>query len=579
MRIALLAVLIAWIACLVAGCEKLSLDSKPATPPIEVAKAPQYSPESDPARPEYEKALDLIQGINWSDDQHVRAMQFVEQMKQSYPDSPYPLIAEAQMEHRMWGWRGGGAPEHIRILINRSFSKSRAIADAYVTLAKLDLDQGQERNAADNAAKAFKLSPDKPEVRYVMARVAERRKSYDEAEQHYRKYLEVSQKPIRQSNIYYTMAEMFGWATTPQLDKADEAYQSALKLDPSAPWKIYGYARYLLYQRGDYEGALFYIQQAMQIMQHPSYQEMGAFALYAKWADGYASKGTHYKARTEQRVAPQKVTVADLEKIAKGTGVSVDKAFVELAAGPALGFAVQALLKAKVVKNIDVKTEGECGCTALIKAADANNFELAKYLIANKANVNGTNASSETALSRFIIQKNWGAVNYLLDHGARVNFIDKDGFTPLHLVHVYADADINGFKLLLERKADPTVPLHSGYTLLSQAVMLRRADLVGLFVKYGADPNEQMPFAPRRPLVPLLSLAASYGLQDIVLVLLNAGADPWTIDEGAFKTLVKTSPDMFKIINDARAAHPRPAGPNSNPAVGRSVPAEASAKQ
>jgi tetratricopeptide (TPR) repeat protein len=581
MRIVLFAVL---IAELLVGCEKLTFGSKPVAPPAQVATAPQYSPESDPARGEFEKAVDLIQGINWVNHDDVKASQFVEQLKQAYPDSPYSLIAEADLEFRMWMDGRGGVPEHMRKLVNQSFRKSRAIADAYVTLARLDLQQGNVGGSAENSAKAFKLAPDKPEVRSVMARIAQSKRAYDEAEQHYRKFIEVSQNPVRQSNTYFWMGKMFEQMNPPQLDKAEEAFQTALKLDPAAPAKLAGYADYLLYRRGDYEGSLFYLEQANQLMQSPSFSLVATLAIYAKWADGYANKGAHYKARTEKSVAPLKVAITDLRKIEAGTGISVDRAFVELAAAPALDYAVRTLWKAKVIKNIDVKTEGGCGCTALIKAADANNLELAKYLVGNKANVNGTNATGETALTRFILQKNWEAVSYLLDHGARVNFVDKDGMTPLQVVQVFADADIKGLRLLLERKADPTIPLETGYTLLLHAVLERNAELVALLVKHGADPNEKEGYRKRegdKP-KPLLLLAAYYRYEDMVTALLNAGADPWMTEAGVekeFKHLKEISPPMFKMIDDARAAHPRPTAANSGPSAGQTSQPDVSAKK
>jgi ankyrin repeat protein/tetratricopeptide (TPR) repeat protein len=542
---------------ILAGCEKLSFDSKPAASPTKVASVPEYSADSDPARAEFEKANDLIQSINWTDDQPEKSRQFVEQLKQTYPDSPYPLLAEAALELQDWRMqKSTPKSDRIRALVQQSFRKSRAIADAYVILAKLDLEQGLT-DTAGNSGKAFKLAPDKPEVRYVMARVAQQKKSYDEAEQHYRKYLEVSQKPIRQSNIYYTMAGMFTDMRPPQLDKADEAYQLAMKLDPLAPWKMKGYAQYLLLQRGDYEGALFYLEQATKIMQHSEFERLAVFAVYAKWADGYANKGARYKARSDQSVVPQKITVADLQKISAAADVSADTVFVELAAGPASGYAAQAMLKAKLVKNIDVKTTGECGCTALTKAGDANNLELAKFLVANKANVNGTNASGETALTRFILQKNWEAVTYLLDHGARVNFVDNDGMTPLQVVHVYADADITGLRLLLERKADPSVPLQNGYTLLYSAVTSRDAERVALLLKHGADPNQVLQVKRSDGEVSVLWDAVQFGYQDMVDILLKNGADPWVVDDWKFNLLETRQPAIFKMLSDARQTRPR----------------------
>ena len=141
MRILLLAIL----AVLLSACDKSPNGSNRPDVSATTAGAPhQYSPQEDPARPEFEKALAFIHGSN---DNPVIA-QFIERLKETFPDSPYALIAEAEFYQTRGDLQNPATPEHVRGLIKKSFLKSRAIPDAYVTLTKLDLAQGRERSAA-----------------------------------------------------------------------------------------------------------------------------------------------------------------------------------------------------------------------------------------------------------------------------------------------------------------------------------------------------------------------------------------------------------------------------------------------
>jgi ankyrin repeat protein/Tfp pilus assembly protein PilF len=520
-------------------------------PVPQVISASNYVPEKDPARNDFEVALDLIHGFNWTDDQHIRAAQAVRRMQQAYPDSPYPLIAEAELAHRMWQ-NGDGAPEAIRTLISESQKKSPLIADAYVTLAKLDLDQRRVASAATNAKLAYRIAPDKPEVRFVMARVAETQKKFDEAEQHYRRYIEVSGKPIRQSNIYHYLARMFERMQPPQTDKAEEAYQNSIKLDPASPWKHQAYAWLLLYTRGDYEGALFYSGKAMELMQHPQFRKIAASAMYAKWADAYGNKGAHYKPGYQGAIPMKQAAADEWKKVEKITGISAEAAFIDMAYSPALNYAVRGLLNAKAIENIDVKAEDHCGCTALVRAAEGNNFELAKFLVERRANINASNNHGETSLTKFVLRKNWPAVKYVIDHGARVNFIDKEGDSPLDLVPF---DDLTGMTLLLQHRADPNVIGKDGNTPLGRAVFAHRPDIAALLLKHGADPDQRLQLQGR-PTV--LALAVTEEAKDVVATLLRAGADPWLIDSETYVAFDQADPETRRMLVEARASKPRP---------------------
>lgn len=525
-------------------CGATAAADQPASTPA-VPRA--YSASTDPAKADFEQALDLIHGFNWSDDQHVKAAGFVQQMRKSHPGSPYTLIAEAELAHRL-GLNRQGASDAIRKLIDASLKIARDIPDAYVTLAKLELDLRRIPVADRNARQAYKLAPDKPEVRFVMARVAEESRRYDEAEQHYRRYIELSGKPIRQSNTYYAMGRMFARMRPPQVAKGDEAFQKSIKHDPAAPWKHHGYAEFLLFTRGDYEGALFHAGEAARLMQHSTFRHVGALALYAKWADAYAHKGARFKGGYKGSAPLKKPAADDWRKIAEVSKLTPDTAFVEMSGSPALSYAVLTLLDAKAVTNIDVSTDGPCGCPALYKAAEAGNFDLSKALVERGANVNASNRRGETALTRFVVDRDWRAARYVIDHGARVNFIDKDGDAPIHLVPL---DNLDGLKLLLDKRADPNVANAQGNTPLSQAVYANRPEAIALLIKHGADPNQQTRL---RGNPALLGLAVSLDYKEAVAALLKGGADPSVVDTETYRPFNGATPEIKDMILKARAA-------------------------
>ncbi|MDB5923310.1 MAG: ankyrin repeat and protein kinase protein 1-like, partial [Betaproteobacteria bacterium] len=479
------------------------------------------------------------------------AAQAVRKLKETYADSPYALIAEADLAYHLWQ-NGEGAPEVVRTLISESQKKSPFIADAYVTLAKLDLDQRRVASAATNAKLAYRIAPDKPEVRFVMARVAETQRKFEEAEQHYRRYIEVSGKPIRQSNTYHYLARMFEKMQPPQTDQAEEAYRNSVKLDPASPWKHKHYAFFLLYTRGDYEGALFYSGKAMELLQHSQFRKLAASAMYAKWADAYANKAVNYKPGYEGAIPLKHATADEWKKIEKVTGISAEAAFIDMAYSPALNYAVRGLLNAKAIENIDVKAEDHCGCTALVRAAEGNNFELAKFLVERRANMNASNNHGETALTKFVLRKNWPAVKYVIDHGARINFTDKDGDSPLDLVSM---DDVAGMTLLLQHRADPNVIGKDGNTPLGRAVFAHRPDIAALLLKHGADPDQRLQLLGR-PTV--LALAVTEEAKDVVATLLRAGADPWLIDSDTYVAFDQADPETRRMLVEARALKPRP---------------------
>jgi ankyrin repeat protein len=111
--------------------------------------------------------------------------------------------------------------------------------------------------------------------------------------------------------------------------------------------------------------------------------------------------------------------------------VSPEEVFVDSARYVGLSKITEAMLKARVINNIEVQ-DGQ-GNTALIAASTGNNIDLVQLLARQHADVNAQNSSGERALSFFILNGNHKAITMLLNAGAEVNYVDIEGSSPLSL--------------------------------------------------------------------------------------------------------------------------------------------------
>lgn len=126
------------------------------------------------------------------------------------------------------------------------------------------------------------------------------------------------------------------------------------------------------------------------------------------------------------------------------------------------------------------------------------------------------------------------AVEWLLEAGANTNRVTSDGWSALHLLVRYAEADPDAEKLrlILAARAEVDVQLPSGATPLVTAVRYGTADQVRLLLAAGADPNATVDGG----WTPLLR-AARYGSSESVQRLLDAGADPDRVTNDGWSAL------------------------------------------
>jgi ankyrin repeat protein len=220
-----------------------------------------------------------------------------------------------------------------------------------------------------------------------------------------------------------------------------------------------------------------------------------------------------------------------------------------------------------VAAGADIDAAAGDGKTALAIAIFNGSYELASFLVDNKADVNQADAQRFTPLFWAVDRRNmetapnfpWMVtadpmplIRKLLDAGADPNLLVNN--TPrgrmregsprivfaTSLMRAAFAADLELVKLLLERGADPTIISRDGETMLSAAAGLafihgyhrgkspeERLQVVKLFVGLGNDVNQPDDYG----ITPLMA-AANDGNIGVIRYLIDVGADLGAHDLG-----------------------------------------------
>jgi ankyrin repeat protein len=107
-----------------------------------------------------------------------------------------------------------------------------------------------------------------------------------------------------------------------------------------------------------------------------------------------------------------------------------------------------------VLTKIGIDSEDEFGRTALIWASFAENIELMKWLIENKANINHQDKNGYCALHFVAQEKRLRAAEYLLSIGAKTELKDKYLNTPIWTAIFNSKNDLSILELLIKNKAN-----------------------------------------------------------------------------------------------------------------------------
>lgn len=193
---------------------------------------------------------------------------------------------------------------------------------------------------------------------------------------------------------------------------------------------------------------------------------------------------------------------------------------------------------------IFINTQDENGNTALIKAAQNNNFEQVTNLISHNADTNVQNKNGFTALIISSFNGNNDINQILLSHNANPELQDKNGNTALITATIQGNAKI--VQMLLTHRANPNVQNNGGLTALMFACNKGFTEIAKNLLKYNANPNLQ-----DKKGITALMLAANKGYVAMVKTLIEHKADP-NIKEMKGVTALRLAQSKYSKTKDQK---------------------------
>lgn len=138
-------------------------------------------------------------------------------------------------------------------------------------------------------------------------------------------------------------------------------------------------------------------------------------------------------------------------------------------------------------RGFDPNTRDEKGQPGLTMAIQERSLKAARTLLARpETDVNALNQAGESALMMAALKGDREGLQLLLDRGAKVN---QPGWSPLHYAATGPEPSI--VQLLLERGAEIDAGSPNGTTPLMMAAQYGSEDSVALLLKHGADPKRR----------------------------------------------------------------------------------------
>ncbi|XP_057328920.1 putative ankyrin repeat protein RF_0381 [Microplitis mediator] len=187
---------------------------------------------------------------------------------------------------------------------------------------------------------------------------------------------------------------------------------------------------------------------------------------------------------------------------------------------------VKMLLEKNALFDIHGQHDLIYGLTPYHVAVYDDCLEVTEYFLDNlKIDVDKKTMNDESALQVAVRDDNCSMTKLLLDHGADINYFSKDqgaGFTALHIAAQNGNAEL--VDLLLSRGADVNIMGNDVKTILHMAVCSENEFIVKRLLACGADVNRKSNTYRFEGITPLLE-ASSRNLKEIILMLINAGAD------------------------------------------------------
>jgi uncharacterized protein len=235
--------------------------------------------------------------------------------------------------------------------------------------------------------------------------------------------------------------------------------------------------------------------------------------------DGHLTVAALYERRRSQTAATALIHAA------MWLGLSLTLSSAALAAGRDLRLADAsqrsdwAMVRALLAQRADVNGTQTDGSTALHWAAKEHNLEIAESLLTAGANVNAATRFNITPLSLACANGDPAMIERFLKAGANPNSTSQDGQTALMTASLAGNAD--AVKVLLDHKASVNVKEpYKGQTALMWAAAEGNAAAASVLLEFGADIK-----ARSKKGFSALLFAVREDHADVVKVLLRHGAN------------------------------------------------------
>jgi len=168
----------------------------------------------------------------------------------------------------------------------------------------------------------------------------------------------------------------------------------------------------------------------------------------------------------------------------------------------------------------------------LIQAAEENDEPKVKELINSGTNVNYIGKNGWTPLLWLMLSNEYEGMKLLLKHGANPNLITWDDNSAVTLAAGGSHLGVKTLDILLNNGGDPNAVGHRGDTALIIAIERRYWSRMRMLLKHGADIDKMDSYRTSTP----LTAAAFQGQYEQVHYLLEQGAD-YTVVNHFGKTL------------------------------------------
>ncbi len=164
-------------------------------------------------------------------------------------------------------------------------------------------------------------------------------------------------------------------------------------------------------------------------------------------------------------------------------------------------------VKFLVANGADVNAKSVVNKTTAI--FEASTAKIARFLVEKGATVDIIGSSGRVPLDYAIQGKHVEVVQFLIDYGVDVNYLDGSGFRTMMqwaLTEIFLDEEESGYseivevsrqivEMILKAGGDPNQRNRSGSTVLRDAVERRYKSIMELLLSYGADPCIRDAFA------------------------------------------------------------------------------------